>query len=78
MMHDPFDPMPPYSMLGTRGAVMATNCPACGTVYIELQEPLYVTTDLGEVILTYGPGRLICVPCLRLACKGLHLRVERA
>lgn len=77
-IRDPFDPMRHGSLLGTRGAVQSSRCPACGTAYIELKEPLYVTTDIGEQILTYGPGRLICVPCLRLACRGLHLEIHRA
>ena len=78
MIRDPLDPMRNGSVLGTRGAVQATHCPACHTRYIEFESPLYVTTDLGETVLVYGPGRLICVPCMRSACKGLHLRVERS
>lgn len=75
--------MPAYrfphpSEYGTARAVSAIECPACHERYYTLKAPLFITTDKGELIMTYKVGQLICDWCLKKACRGLHLKIHLA
>ena len=60
---------------GTRRAVTVQECPTCHERYVELKRPVFITTDLGEIMVTYKPGQLICNWCLQKKCKQYHLRI---
>lgn len=60
---------------GTRRAVTVQECPGCHERYVELKRPVIICTDLGEPVMTYKPGQLICNWCLQKNCKRFHLRI---
>jgi hypothetical protein len=68
---------PPHpSEYGTTRAVSIRECPACHERYYKLTQPLFITTDLGELIMTYKVGQLICDWCLKRNCRRLHLKIQ--
>jgi hypothetical protein len=67
---------PHPSEYGTRQAVTATECPVCHERYYTLKQPLFITDDLGTLILTYKVGQLICDWCLKRNCRLLHLKIQ--
>jgi hypothetical protein len=69
---------PHPSEYGTARAVTATECPVCHERYYTLKQILLITTDLGEPIMTYKPGQLICDWCLKRNCRKLHLQIHMA
>ena len=75
--------MPAYrfphpSEYGTSRAVTVRECPACHERYTILKRPLFITTDLGELILTYKVNQLICDWCLKRNCRRLNLQIHMA
>jgi hypothetical protein len=69
---------PRPSEYGTALAVSIKACPVCGFSYRKLKTPMFITTDLGEVVLTYKVGQLICDWCLTRNLRTMHLQAHIA
>jgi len=69
---------PQPSEYGTARAVTIKDCPVCHERYYKLTQIMIITTDLGEFIMAYKPGQLICDWCLKRNCRKLHLQIHLA
>ncbi len=67
---------PQPSEYGTARAVTAQECPVCHERYYTLKQPLFITDDLGTLIIVYKVGQLICDWCLKRNCRKLHLKIQ--
>lgn len=45
-------------------------------MYRVLRRPVFITTDLGEPIIVYKEGQLICDYCLAKNAHAMHLQVH--